>query len=62
MAGLAYGLGVGPDPFILMSTLLTRKIKTTGNTAAQVVRALVNKVQLRVEPFMVKIILEILAF
>ena len=62
MAGLAYGLGVGPDPFILMSTFLTRKIKTTGNTAAQVVRALVNKVQLRVEPFMVKIILEILAF
>ena len=49
VAGLAYGLGVGPPPFSLMSTLYSQNMKTTGITIGQVVRALVNTIQFKAE-------------
>ena len=48
VAGLSYGLGVGPAPNILMSTLFTQNMKTTGVTTGRVARALVNTIQLKV--------------
>ena len=48
VSGLSYGLGVGPTSFILMSTLFTQQMKTTGMVTGQVVRALVNTIQLKV--------------
>ena len=48
VAGLSYGLGVGPAPNILMSTLFSQNMKTTGVTTGRVARALVNTVQLKV--------------
>ena len=44
-----YGIGVGPTCYILMSTLFTQHMKTTGMVTGQVVRALVNTVQLKVQ-------------
>ena len=48
VAGLAYGLGLGPAPNILMSTLFTQNMKTTGVTTGRAARALVNTIQLKV--------------
>ena len=48
VSSLSYGLGVGPTSYILMSTLFTQQMKTTGMVTGQVVRALVNTVQLKV--------------
>ena len=48
VAGLAYGLGLGPAPNILMSTLFSQNMKTTGITMGLVTRALVNTVQFKV--------------
>ena len=48
VSGLCYGLGVGPASYILMSSLFTQHMKTTGMVTGQVVRALANTVQLKV--------------
>ena len=48
VSSLSYGLGVGPTCYILMSSLFTQQMKTTGMVTGQVVRALVNTVQLKV--------------
>ena len=48
VAGLSYGLGLGPAPNILMSTLFSQNMKTTGITTGLVIRALVNTVQFKV--------------
>ena len=48
VSGLSYGLGVGPASYILMSSLFTQHMKTTGMVTGQVARALVNTVQLKV--------------
>ena len=49
VSGLSFGVGVGPASYILMSTLFTQHMKTTGMVTGQVVRALVNTVQLKVQ-------------
>ena len=49
VAGLSYGLGVGPAPPILMSTLFSQNMKSTGITIGQVVRALANTIQFKVD-------------
>ena len=49
VAGLAYGLGVGPAPNILMATLFTQNMKTNGVTTGRIARALVNTIQLKVK-------------
>ena len=56
LAGVSYGLGVGPVPFILMSTLLTQKNKTLGVALAQTTRALVVLVQMKMFPLVLTII------
>ena len=48
VAGLAYGLGLGPAPNILMSTLFSQNMKSTGITTGLATRALVNTVQFKV--------------
>ena len=47
--GLCYGLGVGPVPFILMTTLFPQQHKSAGIVAAQVTRAAAVFAQLKVE-------------
>ena len=59
VSGLSYGLGVGPAPPILMSTLFSQNMKSTGITIGYVVRSLVNTTQLKVGAFKMKIILNI---
>ena len=49
--GLIYGLGVGPVPFLLMSSLFTQKNKSTGSAIAQTFRALSVLVQMKVRQF-----------
>ena len=51
VAGLSFGLGVGPAPPILMSTLFSPNMKSTGITIGFVVRALVNTIQFKVGSF-----------
>ena len=58
VSGLSYGLGVGPAPPNLMSTLFTQNMKSTGITIGQVVRALVNTTQLKVGAFEIEIKLD----
>ena len=48
VGGLSYGLGVGPGPYILMSTLFTQNMKTSGITAGQVSKFLVDTFQMKV--------------
>ena len=48
VSGLSYGLGVGPAPPNLMSTLFTQNMKSVGITIGHVVRSLVNTTQLKV--------------
>ena len=48
MTGLSYGLGVGPSAYVLMSTIFTQKMKSTGVTTGQVVKAIMVTVQLKV--------------
>ena len=48
LSGACYGLGVGPVPFVLMSSIFPQKYKSAGLVAAQVSRALVVCVQLKV--------------
>ena len=56
VAGLSYGLGVGPAPNILMSTLFTQNMKTNGVTTGRIARALVNTIQLKVTESLVLIL------
>ena len=49
LAGGSYGLGVGPVPFVLMSSLFPQKYKSVGITSAQITRSLVVCIQLKVE-------------
>ena len=44
MTGLSYGLGVGPAAYVLMSTIFTQKMKSTGVTTGQVVKVRVIRV------------------
>ena len=53
-AGLIYGLGVGPVPFILMSSLFTQKNKSIGSAIAQTFRALSVLVQMKVRQLMLR--------
>ena len=46
--GSCYGLGVGPVPFVLMSTLFPQKYKSIGLAASQLTRTLAVCVQLKV--------------
>ena len=48
VAGASYGLGVGPVPFILMSSLFTQRWKSLGVAFAQTSRALVVFGQVKV--------------
>ena len=48
ITGLSYGLGVGPSAYILMSTIFTQKMKSTGVTTGQVVKAIMVTIQLKV--------------
>ena len=48
LAGSCYGLGVGPVPYVLMSTLFPQRYKSTGLAAAQITRALAVCVQVKV--------------
>ena len=48
VSGLSFGVRVGSTSYILMSTLFTQHMKTTGMVSGQVMRALVNTVQLKV--------------
>ena len=47
LSGLAYGLGVGPVSYILMSTLHTQRMKSYGVTCGQVVKAGMTAVALK---------------
>ena len=49
LAGVCYGLGVGPVPFILMSSLFTQRKKSVGVAIAQTTRALVVFIQMKVQ-------------
>ena len=49
MAAASYGLGVGPVPVILMSTLFTQKNKSLGVAVAQTTRLLIVLIQMKVE-------------
>ena len=48
VSSLSYGLEVGPSCYILMSSLFTQQMKTTGMVTGQVARALSNTLQLKV--------------
>ena len=48
ITGLSYGLGVGPAAYVLMSTIFTQKMKSTGVTTGQVVKAIMVTLQLKV--------------
>ena len=48
LAGVCYGLGVGPVPFILMSSLFTQRKKSVGVAIAQTTRAIVVFMQMKV--------------
>ena len=51
VSGASYGLGVGPVPFILMSSLFTQKRKCLGIPLTQTVKALLVFIQLKVTYF-----------
>ena len=48
LVGSVYGLGVGPVPFVLMSTLFPQKYKSIGLATSQIARALAVCLQLKV--------------
>ena len=48
IAGLCYGLGVGPVSFVLMSSLYPQKMKSAGVAVSQTCRALIVLIQLKV--------------
>ena len=48
VAGASYGLGVGPVPYILMSSLFTQKDKIRGVAFSQTCRALLGFAQMKV--------------
>ena len=48
VAGASYGLGVGPVPYILMSSLFTQKDKSTGVALSQIYKALLGFAQMKV--------------
>jgi len=52
LAGAFYGLGVGPVPFVLMSTIFPQKYKSMGIVSAQVSRALAVCFQLKAFPYL----------
>ena len=53
ITGLSYGLGVGPAAYVLMSTIFTQKMKSTGVTTGQVVKAVMVTLQLKVKVLLV---------
>jgi len=52
VAGLTYGLGVGPVPFVTMSALFPQKYKTYGMSAGQITRAMMVMIQLKAFPYL----------
>merc|ERR1711915_451596 len=48
--GSCYGLGVGPVPYVLMSTLFPQRYKSTGLAATQITRALAVCIQVKAFP------------
>ena len=48
VAGASYGLGVGPVPYILMSSLFTQKDKSTGVALSQIYKAFLGFAQMKV--------------
>ena len=48
VAGASYGLGVGPVPYILMSSLFTQKDKSNGVAFSQIYKALLGFAQMKV--------------
>ena len=48
VAGASYGLGVGPVPYILMTTLFTQKNKSIGAAISQTSRALTGFAHMKV--------------
>merc|ERR1719370_2173387 len=56
VAGLCYGLGVGPVPFVAMSSLFPQSYKTLGMGAGQVTRALVVMAQLKAFPHLTSLV------
>ena len=49
VAGASYGLGVGPVPYILMSSLFTQNNKSVGVAISQTSRALTAFTQIKVD-------------
>jgi len=52
LVGGVYGLGVGPVPFVLMSTLFPQKYKSIGLATSQIARALAVCLQLKAFPYL----------
>jgi len=52
LVGGFYGLGVGPVPFVLMSTLFPQKYKSMGLASSQVARAITVCLQLKTFPYL----------
>jgi len=53
VAGLTYGLGVGPVPFVTMSVIFPQRYKSLGMSVGQITRALVVTLQLKAFPYLV---------
>jgi len=56
VAGLCYGLGVGPVPYVAMSSLFPQNYKTLGVASGQVTRAAVVTAQLKAFPYLTSLI------
>ena len=54
-AGASYGLGVGPVPYILMSSLFTQNNKSVGVAISQTSRALTAFTQIKVDIYTLQI-------
>jgi len=54
LAGLCYGMGVGPVPFVTMSALFPQKYRSMGVSAGQVTRAVMVCLQLKVFPYLIE--------
>ena len=55
VAGASYGLGVGPVPYILMSSLFTQNNKSVGVAISQTSRALTAFTQIKVDIYTLQI-------
>jgi len=56
VAGLCYGLGVGPVPFVAMSSLFPQSYKTLGMGVGQVTRAFMVTAQLKAFPILTQLV------